>query len=203
MQSITTVNAKLFFSYRRVWLKATTQLYTIWDERSIWNELMMGSALTINYSRIGISFEQKKRMSRQQKCGQELIWLSQTDVCVCVCVLVWVSKSVCVWNVKGANYWSKAFQFHQIGTHKARMKNDFLFRLFIILFLRPCWACTHSTFYKTMCTTWSSQAQCRTFDARSSINGRSLFFRPLCQPSSSDTAGASRWFVDEKLSKRI
>lgn len=54
---------------------------------------MMGSALTINYSRIGISFEQKKRMSRQQKCGQELIWLSQTDVCVCWCE--WVKVYVC------------------------------------------------------------------------------------------------------------
>lgn len=95
MQSITTVNAKLFFSYKRVWLKATTQLYSIWDKRSIWNELMMGSALTINYSRIGISFEQKKRMSRQQKCGQELIWLSQTDVCVCVCWCEWVKVYVC------------------------------------------------------------------------------------------------------------
>lgn len=107
----------------------------------------------------------------RQKCGQELIWLRW----MCRC-FVHVVAYVCVfvWNVKGANCRSKAFQFHKTTVQKRtprafRMKSDFLFRLWLSLFSVYIYYLHSLTFYETMLYGGQTRAveQCRTFDARS------------------------------------
>lgn len=116
----------------------------------------------------------------RQKCGQELIWLRW--MCRCFVYVstenytVHVVAYVCVfvWNVKGANCRSKAFQFHKTTVQKRtprafRMKSDFLFRLWLSLFSVYIYYLHSLTFYETMLYGGQTRAveQCRTFDARS------------------------------------